>query len=54
MLKQTLWKMPSQMLEEWLWDKEILKKTSSNYQTGEPLSDDVIATLLNLKILALL
>jgi len=33
-------------------DKEILKKASSNYQTGEPLSDDVITTLLNLKNLS--
>ncbi len=41
--------MPSQMLEEWLWDKDILKKISSHYQTGKPLSDDVINTLLSIK-----
>ncbi len=41
--------MPSQMLEEWLWDKEILKKVSSHYKTGEPLSDDVIDNILALK-----
>ena len=41
--------MPSQMLEEWLWDKEILKKVSKHYQTGEPLSDEVIDNIIALK-----
>lgn len=41
--------MPSQMLEEWLFDKDILHNLSSHYQTGEKLSPDVIETLLRLK-----
>ncbi len=41
--------MPSQMLEEWLWDKEILKKVSKHYQTSEPLSDEVIDNIIALK-----
>jgi thimet oligopeptidase len=41
--------MPSQMLEEWLWDKDILKKVSSHYKTGEPLSDEMIDSILALK-----
>ncbi len=41
--------MPSQMLEEWLGDAEILKKVSHHYQTGEPLSDEIIQTLIELK-----
>ncbi len=41
--------MPSQMLEEWLWDKEILKKVSHHYKTGEPLSDAIIDNILALK-----
>ena len=41
--------MPSQMLEEWLWDDAILKQVSSHYQTNKPLSDDIIKTLIDLK-----
>jgi thimet oligopeptidase len=41
--------MPSQMLEEWLWDPAILKKVSSHYQTGHPLPDEMIANVLKLK-----
>ena len=41
--------LPSQMLEEWLTNKEILKKVSGHYITGEPLSDDSIDTIIQLK-----
>lgn len=41
--------LPSQMLEEWLTDKEILKMISGHYKTQEPLSDDVIEKILSLK-----
>ena len=41
--------MPSQMLEEWLWDKDILKKISKHYQSGEPLPDDIIENIVALK-----
>jgi thimet oligopeptidase len=41
--------MPSQMLEEWLWDKDILKKISSHYKTGQPLPDGMIENILALK-----
>ena len=34
--------MPSQMLENWIWDKQILKKVSSHYLTKKPLPDKVI------------
>jgi len=37
------------MLENWIWDKDILKKVSKHYQTGEPLSDDVIDKKIALK-----
>jgi len=41
--------MPSQMLEEWLWDKEILKKVTHHYKTGEPLPDKIIDNIIALK-----
>lgn len=41
--------MPSQMLEEWLEEKEILTMVSSHYQTGEPLSDELIKKIIALK-----
>ncbi len=41
--------MPSQMLEEWMWDKEILKMVSGHYQTGESLPDELIDRLLSAK-----
>lgn len=34
--------LPSQMLEEWLCEPEILKKISSHYQTKQPLPDEWI------------
>jgi thimet oligopeptidase len=36
---------PSQMLENFIWDPEILKKISSNVATGEPLPDSLIASM---------
>jgi thimet oligopeptidase len=41
--------LPSQMLEEWLVDKEMLKKVSGHYITGQPLPDDIIDTIIELK-----
>ncbi len=41
--------MPSQMLEEWLDEKEILAMISSHYQTGEPLPDELINKIVALK-----
>lgn len=38
--------MPSQMLEEWLWNPEILKMVSGHYQTGEPLPDNMIKQII--------
>ena len=40
---------PSQMLENWIWNKEILKKISSHYKTGAKLPDDLIAKMIRLK-----
>ena len=48
-VKRDFVEMPSQMLEEWLADKDILKMVSSHYLTGEPLSDDLIEKIIRLK-----
>jgi metallopeptidase MepB len=41
---------PSQMLENWCWDKDALKLLSGHYQTGEELPNDVIASLLRTRV----
>lgn len=41
--------LPSQMLEEWLWDKNIVKNLSSHYQTGEHIADQLLDRYLDLK-----
>lgn len=41
--------LPSQMLEEWLTNKDILKKVSAHYLTGQPLPDDIIDTIISMK-----
>lgn len=41
--------LPSQLLEEWLWDPSILKKITSHYITGEPLPDAQITQMLKAK-----
>lgn len=37
---------PSQMLENFVWQPSILKQISSNWKTGAPLPDDLIAALV--------
>ncbi len=40
---------PSQMFEEWLYDKEVLQKVSSHYKTGQPLPDLLIDKMIKQK-----
>ncbi len=47
--KRDFVELPSQMLEAWLLDKEILQKLSSHYITGQPLPDELIDRILALK-----
>jgi thimet oligopeptidase len=47
--KRDFVELPSQMLEEWLHDKNILKKVSKHYITGQPLPDEIIDAILQLK-----
>lgn len=37
---------PSTLMENWVWEKEVLKKISGHYKTGEPLPDEVIDKLI--------
>lgn len=50
--KQDFIEMPSQMLEEWLWDPEILKAVSSHMVTHEPLPEHMIRNIISSKHLA--
>lgn len=40
---------PSQMLENWVWQPQVLKKISKHYKTGEPLSDELINKMIAAK-----
>lgn len=41
--------LPSQLLENWCWDKNVLKWMSSHYQTGESLPEDLLDRMLDAK-----
>lgn len=54
-VKRDFVELPSQILEEWMIQPQFLKQVSSHYQTGAPLSDELIEKITSLKrsILAL-
>ncbi|KAJ7670262.1 hypothetical protein B0H17DRAFT_948922 [Mycena rosella] len=37
---------PSQMLENWCWEPEVLQKMSSHYETKQPLSSELIGKIV--------
>lgn len=41
--------LPSQILEEWLWDKDILRSVSHHYQTGRKLSERELKRIIATK-----
>ncbi len=51
-VKRDFVEMPSQMLEEWMTDRDILKLISSHYQTGQSLPDEIIDNILASKHIA--
>lgn len=48
-VKRDFVEMPSQMLEEWMWQPKILKQISKHYKTNEQLPDELINKIVNLK-----
>lgn len=40
---------PSQMLENWAWNPQVLKKISKHYKTGKPLDDETINKMIAAK-----
>lgn len=40
---------PSQMFEYWVWERELLKKMSKHYKTGESLPEDLIDRMIRAK-----
>lgn len=41
--------LPSQFLENWCWEKEVIPMISGHYQTGEPLPENLLNNLLAAK-----
>lgn len=48
-VKRDFVELPSQMLEEWLWQKEVLKRISGHYKSGIKLHDELIAAIIKIK-----
>ena len=38
--------LPSQLMEHWVSEPEVLKKHARHYQTGEPIPDELLAKLM--------
>lgn len=48
-VKRDFVEMPSQMLEEWLTDSDVLKNLGKHYKTSQPLADDIITKIQSIK-----
>jgi len=43
---------PSQMLEHWVWDRDVLRRFSRHHRTGEPLPDGLLESMVRAKNLS--
>ena len=43
---------PSQMLEHWVWDRDVLQSFTRHHETGEPLPDALLDSMLAAKTLS--
>ena len=41
--------LPSQMLENWMWNKDVIRRVAKHYENGETLSDEVIDNKIKIK-----
>lgn len=41
---------PSQIMENWVWDKEVMKKLSKHYLTGKEMDDNMIDRVIKGKV----
>lgn len=41
--------MPSQIFENWIWEKEVLQRFAKHYDTGEAIPDDLLDKMLAVK-----
>jgi thimet oligopeptidase len=40
---------PSQMLEHWVWDRDVLRRFTKHHKTGQPLPDDLLDAMIRAK-----
>jgi thimet oligopeptidase len=43
---------PSQMLEHWVWDRDVLARFARHHETGAPLPDDLLDAMIRAKNLS--